>query len=74
MGGGRGQDKDEWKGEGKGGHCSHPGKRKNGLELAAVGLSDIYIFQLFIRKISKHVAKLNFTVSTYLLRILVLIF
>lgn len=74
MGGGRGQNKDEWKGEGKGGHCSDPGKRKNGLELAAVGLSDIYIFQLFIRKISKHVAELSFTVSTYLLRILVPIF
>lgn len=74
MVGGRGQYKDEWKGEGKGGHCSDPGKRKDGLELAAIGLSDIYIFQLFIREISKHMAKLNFTVNTYLLRILVLIF
>lgn len=74
MVGGRGQYKDEWKGRGRGGHCSDPGKRKDGLELAAIGLSDIYIFQLFIREISKHMAKLNFTVNTYLLRILVLIF
>lgn len=58
---------------GRGDHCSDPGKRKDGLELAAIGLSDIYIFQLFIRKISKHMAKLNFIVNTYLLRILVLI-
>lgn len=55
-----------------GGHCNESGKRKDGLELAGTGLSDIYIFQFFIRKISKHMAKLNFTVNTYLPKILVI--